>query len=65
MKRILALILPLLLSLCACGQRISEEEAIAIAVEEVENQIGLRCGVFIYCCLSPMPQLLLAPMRKG
>ena len=50
MKRILALILPLLLSLCACGQRISEEEAIAIAVEEVENQIGLELTKVAVVC---------------
>lgn len=44
MKRIaaLCLILTLCLGLCACGQRISEEEAIAIALEEVEKQSGLE-----------------------
>lgn len=44
MKRILALclILTLLLSLCACGQQISEEEAIAIAIEEVISRTGLE-----------------------
>lgn len=43
MKRIIAmcLLLTLCLSLCACGQRISQEEAIAIALEEVESQTGL------------------------
>lgn len=42
-KRIVALclLLTLCLSLCACGQRISEAEAIAIALEEVESQTGL------------------------
>ena len=43
-KRIVALclLLTLCLSLCACGQRISQEEAIAIALEEVESQTGLE-----------------------
>ena len=44
MKRIVALclILSVCLGLCACGQQISEEEAIAIALEEAESQTGLE-----------------------
>ena len=43
MKKIIALclILAFCLSLCACGQRISEEQAIAIALEEAESWSGL------------------------
>ena len=42
-KRIVALclLLTLCLSLCACGQRLSEEQAIAIALEEAESWSGL------------------------
>ena len=52
MKRIIAmcLLLTLFLSLCACGQRISQEEAIAIALEEVESQTGLDLTVDMADC---------------
>ena len=52
MKRIIAicLTLTLCLSLCACGQRISQEEAIAIALEAVESQTGLDLTVDMADC---------------
>lgn len=51
-KRIVALclLLTLCMSLCACGQRISQEEAIAIALEEVESQTGLDLTVDMADC---------------
>ena len=51
-KRIVALclLLTLCLSLCACGQRISQEEAIAIALEAVEEQTGLDLTVDMADC---------------
>ena len=54
MKRIIAmcLLLTLCLSLCACGQGITEEEAIAIALEEVEGQTGLTLTEDMAVCES-------------
>ena len=51
-KRIVALclLLTLCMSLCACGQRISQEEAIAIALEDVESQTGLDLTVDMADC---------------
>ena len=53
-KRIVALclLLTLCMSLCACGQGITEEEAIAIALEEAESQTGLDLTEDMAVCES-------------
>lgn len=52
MKRIAAifLLLTLCLSLCACGRRLSEEEAIAIALEEAVEWTGLELSADMAAC---------------
>ena len=51
-RRIFALCLipTLCLSLCACGQRVSEAEAITIALEELESRTGLELTEDVAVC---------------